>query len=102
MNKNCKRALLPETSYMYIHFLRKGMDVEPKIDTTYERIYLLNVLEEEDRCNRCSYCKFVFKLKECLENNGFFSTHNTVKYWNVKHENQCINVVPILDGAVQN
>ena len=85
-----------ETSYSYIHFLRKEMDVNPKFRETCDRCDLLNILEEEDRCNRCSYCKFVLKLKECLEKNGFFSSYNTVKQWDVVIDNENIEVTPVL------
>ena len=66
MSKNCKRSLLHETSY--INSLRK-MD-EKLFDQTCVHVHLLNILE--DQCNHCSYCKFVMKLKESLEKNGFF------------------------------
>ena len=96
MNKNCQRALLMETSYTYIHFLRKEMDVKPKFRETCDRVHLLNILEEEDCCNRCSYCKFVKKLKESLEKNCFFTTNNTVKQWDVVYNNENVEVTPVL------
>ena len=70
MDKNCQRALLMETSYSYIHFLRKEMNAKAKFRETCDRVHLLNILEE-DLCNRCTYCKFVSKLKESLQKNGF-------------------------------
>ena len=95
MNRNCQRALLMETSYSYIHFLRKEMDPKPKFCETCNRVHLLNILEEEGRCNRCSYCKFVLKLKECLEKKSFFSTNNTVECWEVVSDGENIKVTPL-------
>ena len=91
MNKNCKKSLFIENSYMA--HVRKNWKME-SYNHICEHVYLLNILEEEDRCNQCAYCKFVIELKESLEKNGFFSTHNTVVYWKIKYENECISVTP--------
>ena len=89
-----QEKFLWEQSNTYIHFLRKGMDVEAKIsvDKICHRIELLNRLEEEDLCNSCNYCKFIFSLKNGLENVGFFKVH---------YENNNLIITPILDGIVQ-
>ena len=95
MNRNCQRALLMETSYTYVHFLRKQMDPKPKFRKTCDRVHSSNVLEEEGLCKGCSYCKFVKKLNECLEKKSFSSANNTVERWEVVSDDENVELTPL-------
>ena len=81
-NKNCIQSLFLEKNYLGKKMTEKKPEVVFK--NICSRVHLLNILEEEDQCNQCTYCKFVIKLKESLEKSGFFSTWNTVEMWKIE------------------
>ena len=44
----------------------------PTVNEKCDRVHLINVLEKEGICLKCSYCTFLKKLKNRLQELNFF------------------------------
>ena len=71
-----------------------NMLIGEKID----RVTLLNALEEGGLCLRCDYCNFLKKLKNILQENGFFTVNSSFSNWKIKYtKNNVLAATPILE-----
>ena len=71
---------------------RLKMIIGEKVD----RVNLLNALEEPGLCLRCNYCNFLRKLKNKLEENGFFTSNSTFNEWKIEYKkNSILTAEPI-------
>ena len=70
------------------------MLIREKID----RVNLLNALEEPGLCMTCDYCNFLKKLKNILQENGFFTFNSSSTNWKIKYtKNNVLTGTPILE-----
>ena len=71
---------------------RLKMIIGEKVD----RVNLLNALEEPGLCLRCHYCNFLRKLKNKLEENGFFTYNSSFNEWKIEYDkNNILTAEPI-------
>ena len=62
------------------------------------RVTLLNAIEEHGLCLRCSYCNFLKKIKNSLQENGFFTFNSHVQDWKIIYSKDNVLLsTPILD-----
>ena len=62
------------------------------------RINLLNALEEPGLCLKYDYCNFLRKLKNILQENGFFTFNSSSTNWEIKYtKNNVLTATPILE-----
>ena len=52
-----------------------------QISERCNRIHLINLLEEEDLCKLCQYCKFLDKLRDALNRSLFFTLNAHINLW---------------------
>ena len=78
---------------LYTNYLKRfKMLIGEKVD----RINLLNTLEEPGLCLRCDYCNFLKKLKNILQENGFFTFNSTFAKWKIEYnKNNVLTAVPV-------
>ena len=72
-----------------------------------DRVNLLNALEEPGLCLKCNYCNFLKKLKNILQENGFFTINSFFSKWKIQYtKNSVLTAVPVLEsiknGVIQN
>ena len=67
----------------------------PTVNERCDRVHLINVLEKEGLCLRCSYCIFLKKLKNRLQELSFFTTNVHVQTWDVQYKNDILTVEPV-------
>ena len=68
-----------------------------------DRVTLLNALEEGGLCLRCDYCNFLKKLKNILQENGFFTVNSSFSSWKIKYtKNNILAASPILETKKNN
>ena len=68
------------------------------IGETVDRVNLLNALEEHGLCLRCDYCNFLKKLKNILQENGFFTFNSSLTNWKIQYtKNNVLIAVPVLE-----
>ena len=68
------------------------------IGETVDRVNLLNALEEPNLCLRCDYCNFLKKLKNILQENGFFTFNSSFSNWKIQYtKNNVLTAVPVLE-----
>ena len=68
------------------------------IGETVDRVNLLNALEEPGLCLRCEYCNFLKKLKNILQENGFFTFNSSSISWKIEYnKNNVLTAVPVLE-----
>ena len=68
------------------------------IGETVDRVNLLNALEEPSLCLRCDYCNFFKKLKNILQENGFFTFNSSFSNWKIQYtKNNVLTAVPVLE-----
>ena len=67
-----------------------------QINERCERVHLINLIEEEDLCNLCQYCKFLDKLQNSLNENLFFTVNAHVKLWDVRFKDNKLEVIRVL------
>ena len=78
------------------------------INELCDRVHLINLLEEENDCNNCDYCKFINRLRNALNEKLFFTANAHIKTWDVRLKNDKLEVEPVgcsfcssLDGIIQ-
>ena len=67
-----------------------------QMNTSCNRVHLINLLEEEDLCKLCHYCKFLDKLRDALNQNLFFTVNAGVELWDVRLKGNKLEVIPVL------
>ena len=65
------------------------------INERWDRVHLINLLEEPDNCMRCDYCKFLRRLKNELQEMLFFTANAHIKNWDVQYKNNILKVEPV-------
>ena len=61
-----------------------------------DRVHSINMLEEEDLCRLCHYCKFLDKLKDALYRNLFFTVNGCVELWDIRVKDNKLEAIPVL------
>ena len=67
------------------------------IGETVDRVNLLNALEEPGLCLRCDYCNFLKKLKNILQENGFFTFNSSSTSWKIEYNKNVLTAAPVLE-----
>ena len=67
-----------------------------QINKRCNRVHLINLLEEEDLCKLCHYCKFLDKLRDALNQNLFFTVNAYVELWDVRLKDNKPETIPVL------
>ena len=67
----------------------------PTINERCDQAHLINVLEKEGLCIKCSYCTFLRKLKNRLQELSFFTTNAHIQTWDVQYKDDILKVEPI-------
>ena len=63
-----------------------------------DRVNLLNALEEPGLCLRCDYCNFLKKIKNILQENGFFTFNSSFSNWKIQYtKSNVLTATPILE-----
>ena len=63
-----------------------------------DRVNLLNALEEPGLCLRCDYCNFFKKIKNILQENGFFTFNSSFSNWKIQYtKSNVLTATPILE-----
>ena len=79
------------------------------INERCNRVHLINLLEEPNKCMKCDYCRFLTKLRNALQETSFFTSNAHIKTWDVKYKNNILIVEPVAlsssldnNGIIQN
>ena len=70
--------------------------MNPKIKKRCQRVHLINLLEEEELCKMCNYCKFLIRLKDVLIEKKFFTTDAHIDLWDIKYIDGKLTATPVL------
>ena len=65
------------------------------INERFDRVHLINLLEEPGNCMKCDYCRFLTKLRNTLQELLFFTSNAHVKNGDVKYRNNVLTVEPV-------
>ena len=63
-----------------------------------DRVNLLNALEEPGLCLRCDYCNFLRKLKNVLQENGFFTFNSHFSEWKIVYNKKNVLTASVLEN----
>ena len=81
--------------HLYANYLKR---LKMLIGETVDGVNLLNALEEPGLCLRCDYCNFLKKLKNILQENGFFTFNSPSSNWKIEYtKNNVLTAAPVLE-----
>ena len=67
----------------------------PTINERCDQAHVINVLEKEGLCIKRSYCTFLRKLKNRLQELSFFTTNAHIQTWDVQYKDDILKFEPI-------
>ena len=68
---------------------------DDKIDVVLDRKELKQRILNTGRCSKCFSCKFINKLKDGLNNQGFLSFNKDVELWKIEYEDTNLKAYPV-------